>query len=591
MTLFVDEQQHESVEWGCDAEDADIFEGEEDDNPSPSGGTGGQTCQPPRPRGGRRPNSGRKKILDEDLPGASRSTWRRRAATKQEQLEDIGVELGEGKHLRYDPNANKCRPCKRRNLPDSSFHDKLFRARDMHTDPKKYAVDHKVPRGTMQRLWVASRNHGGFVLRLPATQCAGDSMMVMQCLLQKLKMDTVTPWRGKLFVIFGGDCTPSSRGPLTEISVRYAQGQAGSSLKACFPLAIGRKKDKAMSIGEMARLGQLDKTVKTYHGKRVPVGGGGEVELFCTSSGDWAYLVQVMGGAMGDVPHPVSPGCCCLWCLVTKDQLPYYTHVGIFVRPYVAKILDSISLDRVAPDPVHGLTTCTLRQVKGMLMFAHGSHIKVYVQKEVKKAFPKELHFLFKDEHMCGSQERISLEERWQLITPLLNVLWSGKLDVLARSCDLVFLERCGGHVAYSPTPGAPDVQTDQPMTDMVREFARAARIAYDHSPPEDKDMCKQNAARFQHIAWNWQALFRLLGPDISRWQFTPWCHCFAVHWSEFIELYGSLYWFSARCVEALHNPTKLDFQTKQLASVCSAVQYAMECACVDNARKCGFPE
>ena len=250
-------------------------------------------------------------------------------------------------------------------------------------------------------------------------------------------------------------------------------------------------------------------------------------------------------------------------------------------RTYVFRTFTSIPLMRTPPDPIHGTVTSTLRMFQALMMMTTTEQVSdeqlEYVQTVLKAKFPKELKMFFEGDD--GAVGNLKLEDKWQLITPLLQALWGGTLLRLACTIDLTV-----GSLWYFPWPGSTKIHTTQPFSEMVQSFTCAAHLAYREMPPNSKQGCKERAAQFQFHAWKWQSLWTAFPKRIRRKQFSPWCHAFACHFSFFLLEYGSLRWFSARTAEMLHNPTRADFNTKSMCSVSGAISYTMACACVDNA-------
>ena len=111
-----------------------------------------------------------------------------------------------------------------------------------------------------------------------------------------------------------------------------------------------------------------------------------------------------------------------------------------------------------------------------------------------------------------------------------------------------------------------------EPCTDLTNLFTEAANIAYFNEPPQDEKDIEDAANKYEKLVWEWQALWQQFSAKAIRTQFTPWLHVFVCHAKFFLCLYGSLRWWSARVVEAVHNPVKLDLHQKGMASVPVAV-------------------
>ena len=203
-------------------------------------------------------------------------------------------------------------------------------------DPHQYAKSHNLPRREIAEMWNSVSVKGGFVSCCMGSIAAADARVVAGCMLHRMENDPgLTPHMGKVHQISAFDATPTSKGQLTEGSMRYGQGIAGHSVRACFIASAGKRKDKAVVVDKMVQTSRHDVAVKDLHGKMVRLRCGEEAKILSSLTGDMGFLVQGMGGVMGGVPYPVSKSECCLWCPVEKSQLLFFLVPGIWYLPWI----------------------------------------------------------------------------------------------------------------------------------------------------------------------------------------------------------------------------------------------------------------
>ena len=441
---------------------------------------------------------------------------------------------------------------KAQHVSDDRLRIAIQKMRKEHVAPRKYAESHGLPVERIMEMWKEMREEGGYNKQgTSGVVVAAKATTVVQIIVRSMEADKkLKPWKGSIFVILSGDATPTSRGQLTELSLRYVQGSLGLSVVCCFPIVVSGTKDKHYWLAEMDRLGNVDGAISELHGKTITTAGGEKATVVVLNSGDMMYAVHCMRG-----PFPNSPNRCCLWCEVLKADLHNYTTAGVEEGiPYVYAVFQNIPLSRLVPDPLHGQSTCILRMILAMVLEASSSPLFEDVLRIARETLPLPLHQLLQPPKKSG---RLAAEDKYQMLGPLMDVMQKNKWKTMLQVMDLLVVQKHDGPFIYVPQPGADEVQSFQPCTEWAEAFKKVCDIAYCASPSEAEGASGEAARELQQHAWKWQALWGMLSKEVVKRHFTPWCHCACCHWSWFVDKLGTLHMGECPCLRVASQPNE----------------------------------